>query len=151
MHGKIKWKDSLQNGENIFANDVHDKGLISEIYTNNSYQLNNKTQSKTGKKTYILDIYPKKTFRCNMHMKKYLTSLFLFYFYATPVAYGSCQASSWIGVAAAGLHHSHSNARTKPHLWPMPQLAAMPDPYPTEQGQRSNLNPHGVYFGFLTH
>ena len=28
--------------------------------------------------------------------------------------------------AAAGLYHSHSNARSKPHLPPMPQLAATP-------------------------
>ena len=28
----------------------------------------------------------------------------------------------------AGLHHSHSNARSEPHLRPTPQLRAMPDP-----------------------
>ena len=37
-------------------------------------------------------------------------------FRAAPVAYGSSQARSWIGAAAAGLHHSHSNMGSEPHL-----------------------------------
>ena len=50
-------------------------------------------------------------------------NLFLFcLFRAIPMAYGSSQARGWIGTAAAGLHHSHSNARSKP------QLRATPDP-----------------------
>ena len=32
------------------------------------------------------------------------------------------------GAAAAGLRHSHSNARSEWCLWPTPQLMAMPDP-----------------------
>ena len=39
--------------------------------------------------------------------------IFIFYFFslrATPEAHGSSQAKGWIGAAAAGLHHSHSNA-----------------------------------------
>ena len=42
--------------------------------------------------------------------------LFIFYFYffacfrASPAAYGSSQARVWIGAAAAGVCHSHSNA-----------------------------------------
>ena len=43
-----------------------------------------------------------------------------------------------------GLHRSHSNAGSEPHLGPTPQLTATPDPRPTEQGQRSNLHPHGL-------
>ena len=46
--------------------------------------------------------------------------LFLFLFRAAPVAYRSSQARH--------LHHSHSNAGSKPHLQPMPQLVVMPDP-----------------------
>ena len=53
------------------------------------------------------------------------------------------QARGLIGAVAAGLHHSHSNARYKPHLRPTPQLRAMPDPYRIEQGQGSNPYPHG--------
>ena len=41
---------------------------------------------------------------------------FFFLCMAAPVAYGSLQPSSWIGAAAAGLHHSHSNTGSKPRL-----------------------------------
>ena len=36
------------------------------------------------------------------------------------MAYGSSQVKGRIGAAAAGLHHSHSNAGPKPHLRPIP-------------------------------
>ena len=74
----------------------------------------------------------------------------LFLFRAAPVAYGSSWARGQIGAAVAGLCHSHDNAGSKLHLRPTLQLVAMPDPEPTEQGQGSNLYPHGDYVGFLT-
>ena len=37
---------------------------------------------------------------------------------AVPVAHGGSQDRGQIGATAAGLHHSHSNARSKPHLRP---------------------------------
>ena len=37
-------------------------------------------------------------------------------FRATPKTYGSSQAKGQIGAATAGLHHSHSNARSESHL-----------------------------------
>ena len=37
-----------------------------------------------------------------------------FIFRAVPVAYGGSQARGQIGAVAAGLHHSHSNARSEP-------------------------------------
>ena len=43
------------------------------------------------------------------------------------VAYISSQARWQIGAAAASLHHSHSNTRSKLHLWPTPQLITMGD------------------------
>ena len=43
---------------------------------------------------------------------------FLLLFRAAWAACGSCQARGLIGAAAAGLHHSHSNTRSKSHLWP---------------------------------
>ena len=50
-------------------------------------------------------------------------------FRATSAACVSSQARGPIGAAAASLHHSHSNAGSKPfHLWPKPQLMATPDP-----------------------
>ena len=56
----------------------------------------------------------------NINMESYLKitynkwepSFFFFLFRAAPVAYGSCQARGWKGTAAAGLHHSHSSARS---------------------------------------
>ena len=42
--------------------------------------------------------------------------------------YVGSQARGQIGDVAAGLHHSHSNEGYKPHLQPIPQLTAMPDP-----------------------
>ena len=48
----------------------------------------------------------------------------LFVFMAAPEAYGSSQARGQIGAAAAGLCHSHSNTRSKPHLQPMAQFVA---------------------------
>ena len=45
--------------------------------------------------------------------------------------------------AATGLHHSHSNARSKPGLRPTPQLTTMPDPQLTDRSQGANLRPHG--------
>ena len=57
----------------------------------------------------------------------------LFYFLknlfrATPAAHGGSQARGQIGAIASGLHHSHSNAGSKPHLQLTPWLTAMLDP-----------------------
>ena len=55
-------------------------------------------------------------------------SFFLFlHFRATCVAPGSSQARGRIRAAAAGPHHSHSNAGSEPHLQPIPQLKALLD------------------------
>ena len=63
------------------------------------------------------------------HPTSITASLFsLFLFTATPMAFGSSWARGGIGDAAAGLHHSHSNTRSKPCFQPMLQLAAMLDP-----------------------
>ena len=48
----------------------------------------------------------------------------IFFFRATPTAYGSSQARGWIRAVAANLHHSHSNTRSEPHLQSTPQLVA---------------------------
>jgi len=48
--------------------------------------------------------------------------IFIFYVFvfsvlgAAPAAYGGSQARGLIGAAAAGLHCSHSSARSEPHL-----------------------------------
>ena len=73
-------------------------------------------------------------------------------FRAAPIAYGSSQARGGIGAIAAGLCHSHSNKRSKPHLQPTPQLTATLDPQPAEQGQGLNPYPHGYQSdSFLLH
>ena len=78
--------------------------------------------------------------------QKVLENCFLesfFFFRAVLVAYGDSQARGQIGAVAAGLGHSHSNARSEVHLQSVPQLIAMLDSQPTERGHGSNLHPHG--------
>jgi len=60
-----------------------------------------------------------------------------------PAAYGSSQARDQIRATAVNLGHNHSNEGYEVHLQPTPQLTAMPDPQPTERGQRLNPHPHG--------
>ena len=69
--------------------------------------------------------------------------VFLLFFWTASAAYGGSQARGLIGAVAASLHHSHSNARFKPHLQPTPELVATPDPQTTERSQGSNPKPHG--------
>ena len=59
------------------------------------------------------------------------------------MVYGGFQARGWNGATAAGLCHNHSNAGSRPYLQSTLPLMAMPDPWPTEQGQGSNPQPHG--------
>ena len=76
---------------------------------------------------------------------------FLFFFvflpfpWAAPAAYGGSQARGLIRAVAASLHHSHSNTGST-----TPQLTATPDRQPTEQGQGTNLQPHGSSSDSLT-
>ena len=44
------------------------------------------------------------------------------------MAYGDSQSRGLIGAIATGLFQSHSNAGSKPHLQPTPELTAMLDP-----------------------
>ena len=54
--------------------------------------------------------------------------VFFFFVRAEPAAYGGFQATGLIRAVDAGLHQSHSNTRSEPHLLPTPQLEATPDP-----------------------
>ena len=69
--------------------------------------------------------------------------LFFCLYRAALAAYGCSQARGQMVAVATGLRQSHSNARSKPHVRPTPQLTATPNPQPTEQGQASNRQPHG--------
>ena len=76
-----------------------------------------------------INIYSHSNFQIYNTVRLFFACLFLFLlFSATPVAYGSSQTRGRIDVTAARLHHSHSNERSEPHLWPTLQLMAMPDP-----------------------
>ena len=60
---------------------------------------------------------------------RFLVFVFVFVFSrATPAAYGDSQARGLIREVAAGLHHSHSNARSEPCVQPTAQLTATLDP-----------------------
>ena len=62
-------------------------------------------------------------------VRLFLFVCFLLY-RAASAGYGSSQARGQIRALAASLLHSHSHnqARSKPHLWPIPQLTAMLNP-----------------------
>ena len=62
---------------------------------------------------------------------------------AVPMAHGSSQARGRTGAVAAGLCHSQSNTGSELNLQPTPKLGAMPDLQAMEQGQGSNIHPHG--------
>ena len=77
-------------------------------------------------------------------------SFFLSFSRAAPTAYGGSRARGLIRAVAAGLCQSHGNARSELCLQTTPQLTAMLDPQPTEQGQGSNLQPYGSQSDLLT-
>ena len=59
------------------------------------------------------------------------------------MSYGGSQSRGPIGAVATGLRQSQSNTGSEPRLRPTPQLTAIQDPQPTEQGQGSKPQPHG--------
>ena len=63
---------------------------------------------------------------CILYMYMYIFFC-LFAFSRAAPTYGGSQARGLIRAAAADLRHSHSNARSEPHLRSTPQLMAMPD------------------------
>ena len=79
---------------------------------------------------------------------------FLFLFTATTMVYGSSQKRGQIGAAAASLHHSHSNNRSEPYLWPTTTCSntgslthwVRPGIQPT-----SSWRPHWVLINPLSH
>ena len=56
------------------------------------------------------------------------------------MAYGSSEARDGIGAAAAGLHHSHSNAGSELHLQPTPQLHQILNPLNEARNQTHILS-----------
>ena len=76
-----------------------------------------------------------------MNLNKWIFFFFYTISWAAPTAYGGSQAGGLIGAIAAGLRQS--NAGSEPRLQPTPQLTAIPDCQPTEQGQGWNPHLHG--------
>ena len=79
----------------------------------------------------VLAIVNSVAMNTGMHVSSFFCccSFFVFSpFRAAPAAYGGSQARGLTGAIAAGLRHSHSNARAETHLQPTPQLTATPDP-----------------------
>ena len=58
----------------------------------------------------------------------FVVIIIILLFRAAPAAYGGSQARGLIRAIATGLHHSHSNTGSKPHLQPTSQLTAILDP-----------------------
>ena len=66
------------------------------------------------------------------------TILFIYLFMlfrATFAAYISSQARGQIGAVPSILYHSHSYTRSKLHLWPTPQLMAIPGSNPLSKAR----------------
>ena len=78
-------------------------------------------------KRLVPNLLPPKHLFILLLMKNRIFFFFLL-FRAPPVAYGSSQARGRTGAAAAGLHYSHSDVESEPHLQPTPQLTATLDP-----------------------
>ena len=80
---------------------------------------------------YLFSVFSLLSFSPVFHMACLLAcllALLFCLFRATPAAYGGSQARGPIRAVAAGLPHSHSNARFKLCLKSTPQLMTMPDP-----------------------
>ena len=75
-------------------------------------------------------------------LTKGLFVLFCFFQGCTPV-YGGSQDKGWIGAAAAGLCHSHSNTRSEPCPATYTIAHGNSGFQPTERGQGSNPCPRG--------
>ena len=78
------------------------------------YRSRNRTQGRLQVSFKVIQLF-RVNWDSNSHHLAHKFAFF-FLFRAAHVVYGSSQASSQMGASAAGLQHSHSNARSKPHL-----------------------------------
>ena len=76
------------------------------------------------KKSHYAEILYTKSCDCGF----FLFVCLLVFSRAAPTAYRGSQARDLIRAVATSLRQSHSNARSKLHLQPTPQLTATPDP-----------------------
>ena len=96
---------------------------INEIAWDMSFSICNLTITKLHLLIYF--IYPStlKIHPCCWKWQNAILFLFTYFlccclFRAALAAHGGSQARGRIGTLAAGLHHSHSNTRSEPCLWP---------------------------------
>ena len=75
-----------------------------------------RVQSLTGELPHVVGVAKKLIKLHKLELPGGLEVKVFFCFFLFVVAYGSSQARSRIGAAAAGLHHGHSNARCEPNL-----------------------------------
>ena len=82
--------------------------------------------------------------QCTLRMKGtkgiiWMLKFYLFYFFVFLGPHLRHMEVSRLGVESelqlAGLHHSHSNMGSEPHLWSTTQLMAMPDPKPLSEAR----------------
>ena len=80
-------------------------------------------------------------------------TFFFFFLIATPVVYGSSWARGQIRTTAAGLHHSHSYAGSKPHLqhWVLNPRMEARDQTLILTGTVSDSKPTESQWGLLCH
>ena len=72
---------------------------------------------------------------------------FFFFFWAAPVGF---PAWGQIGDVVAGLHHSHSNARSEPHLCPTPHSSRQRRLLDPLSEARDRTASSWIVVGFLT-
>ena len=87
------------------------------------------------------------------HSRMFQIHLFFFFFLfrAVSMAYGSSQARGLTGATASSQCHSHSSARSEPHLQPTSQLMAMP--WNLTHWARPRIEPASswILIGFVNH
>ena len=98
---RLGWPTSLKTSETL-SNRKN-----SEYNANASRLLQRKKSKLLNDKSPVTQKIGKDWVRCTNFI-----FIYLFIFRATPVTHGSSQAGGWIGASVAGLHHSHSNARS---------------------------------------
>ena len=109
-------------------------GKKSQIEKNNSSKGQRQAAKGADHKSLFFRYYHWIFFKGLVIFLSLSLSFFFFFFFffllyrAIPMAQGGSQARGLIGATATGLHYSHSNARSEPHLQTIPQLTVTPDP-----------------------
>ena len=102
--------------KNIYIYDKKEKE-IENIYTKSPWQM-----------WQVIATIEATVKKLNIFLSFSFLFSFLFFFRATPIAYGSSQPRGRIRAVAASLCHSHCNTGSKIHLHPTPQLTAARSP-----------------------